>query len=96
MLDQVVVKTKNKASLKPLLVSAIQNEIWAISFGLDRTRQRLSEFEGRFGMSSADFERGLNSGKLEESFDFTDWRMEIGMFRLLEDQLFALREAQVG
>jgi hypothetical protein len=46
-------------------------------------------------MSSAEFERRLNALELIETVEFTDWRMEVGMLRLLENQYRALREAQL-
>ena len=95
MLQQVTVKTTNRATLKPLLESAIENEKKILSLGLDRTRKRLAEFEQKFGMTSAEFERRLNASDLAETVEFTDWRMEIGMLRLLESQYQALQEAQL-
>ena len=95
MVQQVTIKTTNRATLKPLLESAIENEKKILSLALDRTRERLAEFERKFDMTSAEFERCLNALELAETVEFTDWRMEIGMLRLLESQYQALQEAQV-
>ena len=95
MLQQVNIKTRDRATLKPLLESAIENEIKLLSLGLNRTRKRLAKFEREFGMSSAEFERRLNAFELTETVEFTDWRMEIGMLHLLESQYQALQETQV-
>lgn len=46
-------------------------------------------------MSSAEFERRLNSGEREETVALTDWRMEMGMLRLLKKQYAALQEARL-
>lgn len=62
---------------------------------LERTRKRLAEFEQKFGMSSAEFERRLHAYELEETVEFTDWQLEIGALRLLESQLQALQEVKV-
>ena len=59
--------------------------------GLSRTEKRLVEFEREFGMSSAEFEKCLNAGELEETDAFTDWRMELGMLKLLKNQYQALQ-----
>ncbi len=56
----------------------------AILLGLDQTRNRIAKFERKFQMSSDDFERRLNSLELDEAVEFSEWRMEIGMLRLLE------------
>ena len=95
MLQQLTLKTTNKATLNPVLRSAMEGEKRMIAFGLQKTRQRLADFERQFSMSSAEFERRLNSGKLEETVTLTDWRMEMGMLRLLEKQFEALQEARI-
>lgn len=95
MLQQLTIRTTNKATLRPVLRSAMEGEKRMIAFGLQKTRQRLTEFERQFGMTSSEFERRLNSGELEESVALSDWRMEMGMLRLLEKQYEALQEAQI-
>ena len=95
MLQQLTIKTSNKAALKPVLRSAMEGEKRMIAFGLKKTRQRLADFERQFSMSSAEFERRLNSGDLEETVTLTDWRMEMGMLHLLEKQYEALQEARI-
>jgi len=96
MLQQVTIKTHHKATLRPILRSALEGQKKMVSFGLQRTRQRLDGFEHQFGMNSEEFERRLNAGELDETVAFTDWRMELGMARLLEEQYQALQEAQIG
>ena len=95
MSQQLTITTTDKTTLKPLVQSAIENEKKMLSLGIGRTRKRLAAFEQQFGMSSAEFERRLNALELAETVEFTDWRMEIGMLRLLESQYRALREAQL-
>jgi hypothetical protein len=95
MVQQLTITTTDKTTLKPLVASAIENEKKMLSLGIERTRERLAEFEQRFDMSSAEFERRLNALELAETVEFTDWRMEIGMLRLLESQHQALREARL-
>jgi hypothetical protein len=95
MLQQLTITTTDKTALKPLVESAIENEKKMLALGIKRTLKRLAEFEQQFGMASAEFERRLNALELEETVEFTDWRMEIGMLRLLESQYQALQEAQL-
>jgi hypothetical protein len=95
MSQQLTITTTDKTALKPLVESAIENEKKMLALGIERTRKRLTEFEQQFGMPSAQFERRLNALELEETVEFTDWRMEIGMLRLLESQYQALQEAQL-
>jgi len=96
MLQQLTIKTHHNAALRPILRSALDGQKKMVSFGLQKTRQRLDEFERQFGMSSEEFERRLNAGELDETVAFTDWRMELGMARLLAEQYQTLQEAQIG
>jgi hypothetical protein len=95
MLQQLTIKTSNKATLIPVLRSAMEGEKRMIALGLQKTRLRLVDFEQQFSMSSAEFERRLNSSELEETVTLTDWRMEMGMLHLLEKQYEALQEARI-
>jgi hypothetical protein len=95
MLQQVTIKTSHKATLRPIVLSALENEKRMLSLGLDQARQRLAEYERQHGMTSDEFEHRLNSGELDETVSLTDWRMEIGMLRLLERQYEALLDATV-
>lgn len=93
MLQQIVISTHDKISLRPLLESAIENQKKTLKAGLARTQARLAEFEQRYGMASAEFERRLQAREIEETFDFTDWRMELGMLALLQQKYATLQEA---
>ena len=95
MLQQMRITTSDRVTLKPLLESAIESEKKMISLGLERTRQRLAEFEQKYHMTSAEFERQLNVLELAETVDFSEWRMEIGMLNLLERQYKALQDARL-
>ena len=83
MLQELVIATHDKTSLRPLLESAIENQKKTLKAGLARTQARVTEFEQRYGMTSAEFERRLQAREIEETFDFTDWRIELGMLALL-------------
>jgi hypothetical protein len=95
MLQQVTIKTEDKATLKRVLESAIQNEKKILMLGLERTRQRISTFEKKYAMTSVEFEQQLQNNRLLETVEFTDWRMELGMLRLLERQYQTLEDAEL-
>jgi len=95
MVQQLTIETASKEALRPLVESAIENQKRMVCLGIERTRARLAAFEQRYGLSSEVFERRLNTLELQETVDYTDWRMEIGMLRLLESQYRALDEARV-
>jgi hypothetical protein len=95
MLQQVTVKTEDRKTLKPLLKSAIENEKKIVMLGLERTRSRLEEFEKKYQLSSEVFERRLQTSEIVETVDFSEWRMEVGMLKLLKRQYKALEDAEL-
>ncbi len=95
MLQQVTVRTDDLKTLKPLLRSAIENEKKMVLLGLERTRIRLTEFERQYQMSSTEFEHHLLASEIAETVDFSEWRMELGMQKLLERQYKALEDAEL-
>lgn len=95
MLEQLIVTTHDKSLLKPLLQVAIQSELKSLEIGLRRTRERLAEFEQRFGTVSDEFERRFITREFSETLDFIEWLGEIKMLRLLERKLSALKETRI-
>lgn len=96
MLQELTIRTNDRATLEPILKAAIENEKKMLSLGLERTRQRLAEYERQYGMTSDQFERRLNALEVTETVAFSEWRMEIGLLRLLESQHRALQEAELA
>ena len=96
MSQNITITTDAKVSLKPLLELAIQTEVKVLALGVQRTRERLLEFEQRFGMTSEDFEQRFSARELDESLEFIEWMGEIKTLRLLEDQQRALQGAQIS
>lgn len=94
MLDELMIVTEDRLVLEPLVRSALEHEKRLVKMGIANTQQRLAEFEELHGMSSIEFERQLSVLELSETPEFTDWRMEIGMLRLLERQLTVLQNAR--
>ncbi len=83
-----------------ILRELIDNEILlqrAEKVGLMATDQevddKLKDIKAPF--SNEEFEQRLNRSDLEETVEFSDWRMEIGMLHLLERQYKALHDAEL-
>ena len=95
MLQQLTIRTTDRTTLKPLVESAIEDEKRMLALGIRRTQERLAAFEQRFGMSSTEFGCRLNAFELAETVELTEWRLEIGMLRLLGGQYQTLQEAQL-
>jgi len=95
MLQEVVITTNASESLKPLLEVAIQNQLKALQHGIQRTKERVAEFEKRSGMSSTEFEKKLQAEEIGETIETIDWNMELAALRLLEGQYQSLNEAKI-
>lgn len=95
MLQQITIETSNAQRLKPWIRSVIENTVYDVEHGIQKTRAKLEAFEKQFGMSTAEFERRFKPGDLEETLDFIEWQGEIKTLRLLEEKLDAFKEAQV-
>jgi hypothetical protein len=95
MLQEVVITTNANESLKPLLEVAIQNQLKALQHGIQRTKERVAEFEKRAGISSSEFEKKLQTEEIGETIETIDWNMELAALRLLEGQYQSLSEARI-
>lgn len=95
MLNQVTIQSRDKRPIKPLVELALRNQLKNLSHGIRRTKQKLADFEARFGMTTREFESKLQTGEIEETLDTIDWRMEVESLRILEEEYNALRDAHV-
>lgn len=80
-MTQLTLTSTGSHPLKPLVESAIQNELRIVEAGIQRTEQRLRDFEARYGMSTQEFLRRAEAGEVPESLDFAEWE---GEWRLIE------------
>lgn len=95
MLQQITIQTTDAERLKPLIRSVIENTVYDVEHGIQKTRAKLETFEKQYGMSTAEFERRFKPGDLEETLDFIEWQGEIETLHLLEEKLNAFKEAKI-
>lgn len=95
MLQEIVIKSNAEEPIKPLVESAIRNQLKSLQHGIKRTKERIADFEEKAGMSSADFEKKLSDGSVQETLETIDWNMELAALRLLEAQYQSLSEAKI-
>ncbi len=93
MLQQITIQTTDAERLKPLIQSAIRNQLEDVEHGIQLTNQRLANFEKKYNMSTAEFERRFHPGDLEETLDFIEWEGEIETLRLLEEKKSVIQSA---
>ncbi len=93
---ELTLRSSRQAQLKPLVEAALHNEVRLLEAGINRTRQKLQEFEKRFGLSSAEFIRRYEQGKVEESLEFAEWIGEYRLLERLQEKIETLREIRFG
>ena len=96
MFQHITITAETPIDIRPLIRAAIQGKLKVLAQGINRTRERLAEFEKQYGMSSAEFERRLAIREWGDSLDFTEWQGEIKTLRLLEEQQHALQLAHLS
>jgi len=95
-MQQITIVSESMIALKPLLESAIQTELHMIGIGIERTQQRMSEFERQYAMTSCKFEQLFDSGEIDETLDYIEWSGEIETLRRLQAKYQTLQRAQLS
>ncbi|HRJ43112.1 MAG: hypothetical protein KJZ86_06225 [Caldilineaceae bacterium] len=95
-MQQITIFSESVTTLRPLLESAIQTELRLIGLGIERTEQKLVDFERQYEMMSAEFETLLDTGKIDESLDYIEWSGEIETLRRLQTKYQTLQRAQLS
>ncbi|MBN1148825.1 MAG: hypothetical protein JXA78_16305 [Anaerolineales bacterium] len=90
-MSELTLISSHDRPLRPLVQAALDNEIRLIEAGIRRTRQRLSEFEARYGFSTAEFLQRFESDELDETLEFDEWVGEQRMLERLQEKVETLR-----
>jgi hypothetical protein len=80
-MSELTLISPRQRPLRPLVEAALQNELRLLQVGIQRTEQRLQDFEMKYGLSSMEFLRRYENNEFKEILDFAEW---IGECRLLE------------
>ena len=96
MRQEIIVKANAHEDLKPLVASAIRNQIKILEKDIASSQARINALESRMGMTSDEFELKLARHEIEESLDTFDWTMELASLRLLQGKYKSLCEAELS
>jgi hypothetical protein len=96
MLQEIRVSSDASVPIKPLIESAIRSELRMLEIALERTKQRLLDFESTYGIDSKDFQSRFESGELTESLDFIEWAGELKTLQMLNSQKQALLDVRLN
>lgn len=81
VMSELTLVSERKREIRPIIETALKNEMQLIRAGLQRTEQNLKKFENKYKMNTEKFLFDYEADKLEETIDFMEW---IGEFRMLE------------
>jgi hypothetical protein len=93
-MTELVLVSKRRESLKPLVEAALTNELRLMDAGIARTERRLREFEARYGLATADFLRRFENDELDETLEYAEWIGEHRLLIRLKDKADTLRGIQ--
>ena len=83
--------SNDSESLKPLVEGAISEAIRLTETGIQRTEQRLREFEEKYKMSTQEFLHCYENDEMSETPDLDEWIGESLMLQRLQDRSNRLR-----
>jgi beta-glucosidase-like glycosyl hydrolase len=95
-LSQVILKSPHEKPIEALVLAALEAEKKEILTAILKTKEKLSLFEKRFNLSTADFlaKAYQEIPKITE-MDAIEWSGEHETIKLLEERLSRLKEIQV-
>lgn len=80
--------------LRPLVESAIANEVRLLEAALHQAEARLHTFEVEYGLTTAEFVARYADDQIEETLETIEWLGEYRMAESIHQKLDALREVE--
>ena len=93
-MSELKLVSKRKCQLKPLIKTALSNELRLLDAGLRRTEQRLREFETKYHLVTKDFIFRYENDEIEETLDFDEWVGEFRMWKRFKEKIETLKDVQ--
>ncbi len=78
-MSELTLISTHQYPLKSLVEAALTNELRLLKMGLQRTQQRIIEFEEKYKLPTDEFINRYEQDEFEEILEFAEW---IGEYRL--------------
>ncbi len=91
----LTITAERDKGVKPLLSTAIENEIRLLKAGIRKTERRLLEFEQAHGLTTGIFIQKYEAGEMNENLAWDEWIGESRTTALLHDKLEALQGVRI-
>jgi len=86
-MNQVILKSEDSKSIKPLIISALHAEENEIKTGILKTKEKLTAFEKRYSMSTEEFIKSSNKPLPFSELEAIEWSGEYETLKRLEAEL---------
>lgn len=90
-MNALTILSDTQHPIRPLLETAIENELRLLEAGLRKTRANLQALEKTYRLTTSEFLIKYEKDELEESVDFENWVGESRLLERLSDKIEALR-----
>lgn len=80
--------------LQPLVEAALAKELNFLEAAIQRTKQRLNEFEQKYQMTTGEFVTRFENDELTETLEFDEWIGEYRLLARLQEKVDMVREIQ--
>ena len=92
---EILIKGNKPESIRPILDSAIRNQLKLLKASINRTQIRISSFEQKYNMSSEQFVQKIREGMDDDNLDFVEWIGETKILKRLEEEYKELEGLQI-
>lgn len=94
-MSQIILKTDDTISIKPLVISALHAEENEIRTGILKTKQKLAALERKYNLSTEDFLKTPFESLPFNELEAIEWSGEYETLKRLEDELSALKKIEI-
>jgi hypothetical protein len=94
-MEAIRIISSGKASVRPILEAALENELRTVEAGIRKTRERLAGFEARHNMSTQAFIEAYEADGLPETLDFIEWIGEHRLLNRLREHAETIKNIQI-
>jgi hypothetical protein len=91
---ELKLRSKYPDSLRQIIESALSERLHSIEVGINRTKERLQQFETKYQLLTEEFIIRFNNDESTHNFDFDEWIGESRMLAHLQEKKEAIEEIE--
>lgn len=94
-MSQVILKSSDSVSIKPLIISALHAEENELKTGILKTKGKLSVFEKRYNLSTEEFLKSSPGSLPFSELEAVEWSGEYETLKRLEAELSRIMKIEI-